>query len=75
MSALRPLESCVPGGAGRSAILPLGLRKLARLACVLASEHTGMGLTQTLEVESGQYELRMNCIRPGTVDTVLARAG
>jgi NAD(P)-dependent dehydrogenase (short-subunit alcohol dehydrogenase family) len=50
-----------------------GLRGNAGLAAYAASKHATVALTKTAAIEWAQYNIRVNCINPGPVDTAMIR--
>lgn len=50
-----------------------GLRGNAGLAAYAASKHATVALTKTAAIEWAQHNIRVNCINPGPVDTVMMR--
>lgn len=50
-----------------------GLRGNAGLAAYAASKHATVALTKTAAIEWAQYNIRVNCINPGPVDTAMVR--
>lgn len=51
-----------------------GLRGNAGLAPYSASKHAVVALTKTAAIEWAEHNIRVNCINPGPVDTVMIRA-
>jgi NAD(P)-dependent dehydrogenase (short-subunit alcohol dehydrogenase family) len=51
-----------------------GLRGNAGLSAYAASKHATVALTKTAAIEWAQYNIRVNCINPGPVDTAMMRA-
>ena len=50
-----------------------GLRGNAGLSAYAASKHATVALTKTAAIEWAQYNIRVNCINPGPVDTAMVR--
>lgn len=50
-----------------------GLRGNAGLAAYAASKHATVALTKTAAIEWAQYNIRVNCVNPGPVDTAMVR--
>lgn len=51
-----------------------GLRGNAGLAPYAASKHATIALVKTAAIEWAEYNIRVNCINPGPVDTAMVRA-
>lgn len=51
-----------------------GLRGNAGLSAYAASKHAAVALTKTAAIEWADYNIRVNCVNPGPVDTAMIRA-
>lgn len=50
-----------------------GTEKFKGFTSYIASKHAIVGMTESLSVEGREYGIRVNCVAPGAVDTVMLR--
>jgi SDR family mycofactocin-dependent oxidoreductase len=72
-AALPPMIEAGNGGAITIISSAAGLRGFAYLGHYAAAKHGLVGLMRSLTLEVGPYDIRVNTVHPGAVDTVMGR--